>query len=138
MSTPYGQLWQNWSLDTVGLSGVSLANNTTSAASAAYLNSGASPNEVLNTECNLVFACGTVIAGSGFVVNIYRQTQAGYQAVTDNIYQFSVPGVTSTTVQSVFTLPGDEIGGFKLGVTNNSGAAATTTLYTRQSQGLSG
>lgn len=137
--TPFGQNWpSSWTTDGV-LNGATVAAGATSSPSGAILNSAASPNEVLDTECNLQIAYGGTITGGAATVSIYRQTATGYQTSTDPVYQFTVVAVASTTVSQVFTVPGAEVGGFKIAVTNPAtNSTITVTLYYRQSQGQIG
>lgn len=136
--TNFGQNWpSSWTTDGT-LSGVTVTNSGNST-SAAILNTAASPNEVLDTECDLEFAYGASSPTGVVTISILRQTQGGYQATTDPVYQFTLTPTVSVTNHVMFTVPGSEVGGFKVNVSNGSGFSLTsTTLYYRQSQGQIG
>lgn len=135
-ATNFGQSWPSgWTTD-ANINAASIAANAT-LTSAAILNSVASPNEILDTECDLEIAYG--ITAVGVTVYILRQTQGGYQTTADMAYSFQMTGTPSTTVKMGFTVPGSEMGGFKVLLSNPSGnSSVTATLYYRQSQGQAG
>ena len=138
-ATNFGQNWpSSWTTDAT-LTGSTVAGGA-NATSAAVLNTAASPNEVLDTECDLSILAGSTITNGPATIYILRQTQAGYQAITDtNVYSFTSTLIASTTTHAVFVVPGADVGGFKIAIANpSSNSSLTVTLYYRQSQGQSG
>ena len=136
--TNFGQIWpSSWTTDAT-ITGSSLASSAT-ITSSPILNTAASPNEVLDTECNLTFAMGSSAISGPMTISILRQTQGGYQnGTTDTPYSFAYTPTISTTANVVFVVPGSDAGGFKVYVSNGTGQAITAssmTLSYRQSQG---
>lgn len=143
MSTPYGQTWPtSFTYDgTFTSSGATVAANSTTTSSTVIENSGASPNEVLDTEVTFAITYGSSVSGGGVTLYACRRTLSGFQspgvdpcvAITD-----SNP-IASSTRNITFMLRGYDIPDFELACNNPSGnSSVTVKAGYRQSQGLSG
>jgi hypothetical protein len=138
-ATNFGQFWPSaWTTDSV-ITGLSVTSGANSPNSATIKNSAASPNEVLDTECEITVTYGGTITGGGAIVYICRECNGGFESpANDAPYSFLLPVVASATCKRVFTVPG-RVGGFQIVVGSPSGTPlSAVTLYSRQSQGQSG
>lgn len=140
-ATNYGQSWPaSWTTDAT-IAAASLANSGT-ITSSAILNTAASPNEVLDTECVISFGYPNSAPTGTITVSILREVNGAYQAATDpGVYSFTFTPTQNATNNYPFTVSGREVGGFKVYLSNASGfavTAASLNLYYRQSSGQFG
>lgn len=142
MSTPIGQTWPTtWTYDGTFVStGLAVAAGVTTASTTTIANSGASPNEVLDTEISVSVAYGATITGGGATIYICRRTLSGFQvAATDAPYGVTQIPIASTVVNTTFMVRGFDIADFEIAVNNPAtNSSVTVKAGYRQSQGLSG
>jgi len=127
----YGIKWGSWAFAQSGAADI----DATNIANAADLTSDAISNDdKLDTEVSVAIAYGAT-ASQGVIVYVLRDADGtNYEAEADAPWGFSMPYTVSTTHRRVFTVPA-QIGGFKLLLTNDSGAQVAATVRTRQAVG---
>ena len=141
-ATPFGQNWPTtWTYDGTFVSGgLAVAAGTTTTSSTVISNSGASPNEVLDTEVTVAVTYGGTITGGGATISICRRTLTGFQSpAVDAPYGVTQIATASSTVNTTLMVRGFDIADFEVAVNNPTGnSSITVKVGYRQSQGQSG
>ena len=143
--TPFGQTWpQTWTNDGTFVSaGLAVAAGITTTSATVITNSGASPNEVLDTEVTVAVTYGSTIASGGAAIYVCRRTLTGFQnPAVDYPYGVTQIPTASSTVNSTCMVRGFDIADFVIAVNNPTGATPNSPITVkvgyRQSQGQSG
>lgn len=125
MPTHYDPNWAAaWSNTSINGGSISDASNATTAA--------ISNDEVGGTEVSVRVTYGGT-ATEGIKVYVLRDLDGtNYETVNDNPWGIELPYAVSGSRSRVFTIPSQLASNFKIHVTNDSGAAVTCTVKTRQ------